>query len=265
MAQDKRSRHFVASLSRGLEIIEAFSEEHPSLGIAELSRKLGLHKTTVFRLVSTLVELGFLSQAGDRKYRLSPKVLGLGHSYLQGLDLRNLAQPLLRVLQEKCGETVNMATLDGSELVYIERLKTSQIVNINLHIGSRLPLYNTSMGRVLIAFQPPEWIDDYIRSQAEKYPNLDYFRRGGDKLKRILALMVQKGYAINDGDLATGLRSIAAPVRDSNGDVVAATNVAVPSARISRRELESQLGPMLLETVGEISKALGYLKRRLAS
>ena len=265
MAQDKRSGHFVASLSRGLEIMGAFSEEHPSLGIAELSRKLGLHKTTIFRLVSTLVELGFLSQAGDRKYHLSPKVLGLGHSYLQGLDLRNLAQPLLRALQEKCGETVNMAILDGSELVYIERLKTSQIVNINLHVGSRLPLYNTSMGRVLIASQPPEWVDDYIRSQAEKCPHLDYFRRGGDKLKRILAMTVEKGYAINDGDLVTGLRSIAAPVHDAHSDVVAATNIAVPSARISRRELESRLGPMLMETVGGISRALGYLKRRLAS
>lgn len=262
MGKKKEARnHFVTSLARGLTILTAFSDDRPSLGITDLSRISGLHKTTVFRLVSTLVELGYLHQTEHQKYQLSPRVLSLGHSYLQGLDLKNLAHPLLRALQARCSETVNMAVLDGTELVYIERLKTSQIVNINLHVGSRLSLYNTSMGRVLVGFQPAEWIEKYVRDQARRSPELDYFQRRGKKLKRILALTVEKGYAINDEELVAGLRSIAAPVFSAEGRVAAAVNIAVPSARISRVELESRVAPMLLETVREISAALGYRDR----
>jgi IclR family pca regulon transcriptional regulator len=192
----------------------------------------------------------------NEKYFLSARVMGLGYSVLEGMDLRELALPYLRRLSRRCGETVNMAVMDRNELVYVERLKTQQIVNINLNIGSRLPLYNTSMGRALIAFQPETWLRHYISVLPPEAA--EYSRRSGKKLLDILSEVRRKGYAVNNEDLATGLRSVASQIRNRKGEIMAAVNIAVPSARVSLEDLEKKYAPQLLTTVTEISAALGY-------
>ncbi len=260
----RKGGQFVASLARGLAILEAFdSEGTAEMTLTEIARRTALHKTTAFRLVRTLIDLGYLKQNGEnQKYCLSPRVLNLGYALFQSMELKQLAFPYLEELSKRCGETVNMAVLDGYELVYIERIKTQQIVNINLHIGSRLPLYNTSMGRALIAYKPEEWLRQYI-DMLETLPGAEeYAKNQGSKLLEILETTRSRGYAVNNEDLAQGLRSVATQIRNAKGEVVAAINIAVPSARVTLKELEERFAPQLVETAKQISAALGYMGRR---
>jgi IclR family pca regulon transcriptional regulator len=250
--------NFVTALSRGISILEAFDEANPELGITQISRKVGLSKTTTFRLVQTLVVLRYLVLSSENKYRLGPRVLSLGFSVLQTLDLKTIAAPYLQSLARQCHETVNMAVLDEDELVYIERIRTQQIVNINLHVGSRLPLYNTAMGRALLAYQPEPWLQEYIDRMTADPDASPHLGKKGIKLLMQLESVRMKKYAINDEDLVKGLRSIAAPVRDGKGEVVAVVNIAVPSARVTVGGLETTFAPQLLTAVQTISEVLGF-------
>lgn len=256
----KEERSFVKALSRGISILEAFNEADPELGITEIARKVDLSKTTTFRLVRTLVALNYLVPTpGNGKYRLGPRVLSLGFNVIQTMDLKTIAAPHLQALSKQCDETVNMAVLDEDELVYIERIKTQQIVNINLHIGSRLQLYNTAMGRALLSGQSDFWIKDYIERMAVKSDAAHpYFDVHGEKLKKIIETVRIRHYAVNDEDLVKGLRSIAAVVWDADKKIAAAINIAVPSARVTAKELKTRYAQLLLQTACKISEALGY-------
>jgi IclR family pca regulon transcriptional regulator len=255
---DKNSG-FVNSLARGLSLLESFDAANPIMGIAELARKTRLPKSTVHRLIQTLCALGYvIPDDATNKYMLGPKVLDLGFTVLSSLDLRDVAAPYLRKLSKSSGETVNLAILDGWQLVYVERLKTQKIVNINLHIGSRLELYNTSMGRVLAAFQSEDWLLQYLEYLKYIPEARRYFLDSGKLFRRILADVKDKGYAINNEELAPGLRSVAAPVKNRQSEVVGAVNIAVSSGLFSLERLEKDLLPPLLETTQAISATLGY-------
>lgn len=255
---DKNSG-FVNSLARGLSLLESFDAANPIMGIAELARKTRLPKSTVHRLIQTLCALGYvIPDDATNKYMLGPKVLDLGFTVLSSLELRDVAAPYLRKLSKSSGETVNLAILDGWQLVYVERLKTQKIVNINLHIGSRLELYNTSMGRVLAAFQSEDWLLQYLEYLKYIPEARRYFLDSGKLFRRILADVKDKGYAINNEELAPGLRSVAAPVINRQGKVVGAVNIAVSSGLFSLERLEKDLLPPLLETTQAISATLGY-------
>src|SRR6476659_3465275 len=147
------------SLERGLAILSAFGSGRPLLGVSELGRDIGLSRSTTHRYVSTLASLGYLQQdAETKKYRLGPRVLDLGFSAINSMELREIATPHLQELSDATGHTVNMAILDGDDIVYIERVRCSQPgqreIDLNLHVGSRLPAYCTSMGKVLVAHLP---------------------------------------------------------------------------------------------------------------
>jgi IclR family pca regulon transcriptional regulator len=257
----KTDRNFTSSLARGLSVLEAFEAARPRLGITELAKKTGLSKTTVFRLVHTLRALGYMIPVPEEsKYMLGPKVLGLGYAVLSSLELREAAKPYLEDLSRRIGETVNLAVLDGRQLVYIERIKTEQIININLHVGSRLELYNTSMGRVLAAFQEPDWIPGYLL-YLQKIPGAgEYAKDGGKKFLAILKETRAKDYAVNNEELCPGLRSVAAPVRNREGKVAGAVNVAVNANIYSLQKLMGGLLPSLQQTARGISQALGDKK-----
>ena len=149
------------SLERGLAILSAFKSGRPLLGISELAREIGLGRSTTHRYVATLAALGYLQQdPATRKYRLGPRVLDLGFSAINSMDLREVAAPHLRQLSDKTGYTVNLAILDGIEVVYIERCRTARPgqweIDLNLHVGARLPAYCTAMGKAILAFVPDE-------------------------------------------------------------------------------------------------------------
>lgn len=257
--QTNEERNFVNSLARGLSILEAFDLATSKMGISDLARKTGLSKSTVYRLVHTLRTLGYIIPVEEEnKYTLGPKVLTLGFAVLSSLELREVAQPYLMELSRNVKETVNLAVLDRWRLIYIERIKTHQIVNINLHVGSRLELYNTAMGRVLAAFQDTHWLSHYLK-YLEKFPEAkDYWKDKGKKLLKILEEVRENEFTINDEELTPGLRSVGAPVRNREGEVVGAVNIAVSSSLYSLQRLKQDLISPLRETTQAISAVLGY-------
>lgn len=255
----RRNSNFIASLSHGLSVLEGVADSRGDVALAELINIVGLNKTSVWRLVHTLIELGYLEQdPATRRFRPAPRVLALGYGYFQSLDLKELAAPLLRALSVRLNETVNLAVLDRDELVYIDRVKTTQIVSINLHVGSRLPLYNTSLGRALISEMPEFWLKQYLSRLANDSDGRKYLERDGKKLFDILSETRKCGYSLNDEDLVVGLRSIASPVRDRTGKIVAAINISVPSMRISVSDLRHTFAPELKATADKVSAALGF-------
>jgi IclR family transcriptional regulator, pca regulon regulatory protein len=250
------------SLERGLAILSAFREGRPLLGISELGRDVGLSRSTTHRYVATLASLGYLQQDGStKKYRLGPRVLDLGFSAINSMELREVAAPHLRELSDASGYTANMAILDDLDIVYVERCRSSQAkqreIDLDLHVGARLPAYCTSLGKVLLAFLPAD-------QQRARVQRITFARRGPNtlttrpafvaELKRIRA----EGFATNNEELAYGLRSIAAPLLTHDGTAGAAINLAVHSTMLSLDDLVRRLSPALLQTAREISERLGY-------
>ncbi len=253
------NRNFIASLSRGLSILEAVADCEEDIPLAALAKRVGLKKTSTWRLTHTLVQLGYLRQNPEtRCFRLSPRVLAFGYAYFDGLDLKTLSTPFLSDLSGRLNETVNLAVLDGDQLVYIERIKTSQIININLHVGSRLALYNTSLGRALISEMPEAWLQGYIERLAKVPEALEYARKSGERLLNLLRETRQRGYALSDEEYVVGLRSVSSPIREKKGKIVAAANIAVPSSRVTISDLRRTFVPELLDTARKISAALGF-------
>ncbi len=250
------------SLERGLAILSAFRPARAELGISELARELGLTRSTSHRYVATLARLGYLQQnPQSRKYRLGPRVLDLGFSAINSMELREIAASHLQQLSDETGHTVNMAILDGTDIVYIERCRTTQQgqreIDLNLHVGSRLPAYCTSMGKVLLAFLPEqerEAVLDRVQFQ-QRGPNALADRAA---LAAALAVVREAGLAVNNEELAYGLRSIAVPVRDRSGAVSAAINLAVHRSLVSMEDLVVRLSPALKHTADEISASTGY-------
>jgi IclR family pca regulon transcriptional regulator len=251
------SRYFIEALERGLQILEVFSKESHSLTLTEIGTSVGLNKSTAFRFVYTLEKLGYLERdPGTKRYRPGLKVLRLGFAALNSLEMVQIAQPFLKALSAECGETTNMTVRDGQDIVYVARNKNRQIVSVDLQLGSRLPVHCTSMGKAQLIDLSRQELSDLLGEgpYREVGPNtittLDALVAELDKIRR-------QGYAINDEELAAGLRSVAAPVRRRNGEIVAAVNVSVLGARVSRRDLEEVLAPMVVNTACEISQALG--------
>src|SRR6478609_1982105 len=225
------------SLERGLAILSSFTSVQPLLGVSELAREVGLNRSTTHRYIATLAALGYLQQdAPTKKYRLGPRVVDLGFSAINSMELREISMPHLQRLSDETGHTVNMAILDGADIVYIERCRSSRQgqreIDLNLHVGSRLPAYCTSMGKVLLAFVPEESLGSLLGE-------MELLRRGPNTIADTRALVDElagvrsSGIAVNNEELAYGLRSIAVPVRSRSGDVVAAINLAVHRSLVS--------------------------------
>jgi IclR family transcriptional regulator, pca regulon regulatory protein len=252
------------SLERGLAILSAFRGSQPLRGVSELAREVGLSRSTAHRYIATLAALGYLDQDdATQKYRLGPRVLDLGFSAIHSMELREIAAPHLQRLSDETGHTVNMAILDGTDIVYVERCRSSRAgqaeIDLNLHVGARLPAYCTSMGKVLLAFQPPAAQADLI-DRSDLAPRGPRTLTSRQALEAELARVRTRGIAANDEELAWGLRSIAAPIRGADGSVVAALNLAAhqsmdaPSIEV----VIARLGQALVRTAHEISVRVGY-------
>jgi IclR family pca regulon transcriptional regulator len=258
-----RDGSYSQSLERGLAILSAFRSGRPLLGISELGREVGLSRSTTHRYVSTLASLGYLQQdPATKRYRLGPRVLDLGFSAIHSMELREISAPHLQQLSDETGYTVNMAILDGTDIVYIERCRSSRAgqreIDLNLHVGSRLPAYCTSMGKVLLAYLPPD-------EREALLGRMDLRRRGPNTLTGRRALVAElarvraQGFAVNNEELAFGLRSIGAPVFSQPGGIAAAINLAVHSSMVvSMEELVARLSGPVKRAAAGISAHIGY-------
>jgi IclR family transcriptional regulator, pca regulon regulatory protein len=248
------------SLERGLAILSTFTPDRPALGISELARKLTLTRSTTHRYVATLATLGYLQQDdATRKYRLGPRVLDLGFSVLGSLELRDIAAPHLRRLTDTTGHTSNLAIRDDTDVILIDRVLGRpgryHHLEFSLHVGSRIPAYCSATGKALLAFLPRPDLNQLME-------RIDLIQRGPRTLTDKKALLAEldrvrrTGVAVNDEELDSALRSIAAPVRSRSGEVVAAVNVAIPWSPAAMNDLASRLGPTVQATAAEIAARL---------
>lgn len=244
--------NFMTSLERGLAVLQAFSQERRVLTTSQVSQRTGIPRAAVRRCLYTLAKLGFVAEEDNRLFSLRPRVLKLGHAYLATTPMAHAAQPVLRHVSGTLNESSSVAILDGDEILYIARASTSRIMSIDLHIGSRLPAYCTSMGRVLLADFSADALDAYLdRTKLIQYTPRTIISREG--LRNTLESVRNNGYALVDQELEIGLRSIAVPIYGADSGAVAALNVGVQAARVSTAEMESRVLPVLREAAQELA------------
>jgi IclR family transcriptional regulator, pca regulon regulatory protein len=255
---------FSQSLERGLQILAVFNELRPVLGIADIARAVDLNKSTTYRYVATLARLDYLQQDPEtKKYSLGPRVADLGFAAINSMEITRVAARPLQALADETGHTVSMAVLDGSDIVYVDRRRSSRGVHLgmelNLHVGSRLPAYCTALGKVLLAYRDPATLRVLLdrTDLARRAPKTITAR---EQLTFALGRIRETGIGVNDEELAPGLRAIAAPVRSRSGEVIAAVSVVVPLsiATAPMEQLSARLEPPLRRTTNEISARLGY-------
>ena len=248
--------NFMASLARGLAVIRAFTQQRRTLTIAQLSQRTAIPRAAVRRCLYTLSNLGYVGSDDGRTYALRPRILALGHAYLSSTPLVYAVQPLLDQITSVLHESSSLAVLEGDEILYIARSSTTtRLMSIDLGIGSRLPAYCTSMGRVLLAGLAAADLDVYL-SRAKLVKLTSKTVSTADELEVVLNTVRRDGYALVDQELEIGLRSIAVPVNDRDGRSVAAINVGTQSSRVSVAEMESKFLPPLRAAAHELGLLL---------
>jgi IclR family pca regulon transcriptional regulator len=244
----------MTSLARGLEVMRGFSREK-RMSIAQLSQKTGIPRASVRRCLYTLAQLGYVGTDDGRSYALRPKVLGLGHAYLSSTPLVIAAQPFLDQVSEAVNESCSLATLAGEDILYLARSVTSRIISVTLNVGSRLPAHCTSIGYVLLANLPDKDLDLFLE-KAELKAYTERTITSPEKLREQLEQVRQANYAIADRLMEIAVRSIAVPVRNAGGAVVAGMNVIVEAGRVSLRDMRALYLPHLQSAAAELGAQL---------
>jgi IclR family pca regulon transcriptional regulator len=247
--------NFVLSLARGLKVIETFEGRTEGQSVADVARQTGFSRAAVRRLLMTLESLGYAESVG-RVYRLKTRVLKLGFSYLSSTSLPTIAQPILERVTEILHESSSLSVLDGDEIVYVARSAAKRVMSVGLSVGSRLPAYCTSMGRVLLASLPPAELIAYLE-RVEVTPLTPKTTTDKEQLALIIERARVNGFALADEELELGLRSIAVPVRNRMNRVVAAMNIGVHASRVSSEEMIAKLLPVLQESAASFIPVLG--------
>ena len=250
----------VASLERGLRVLQTFSRSNPQLTLSQVAALAGLTPATARRSLHTLERLGYVARSG-RKFLLRPRVLALGAGYLNAINADVVLQPFVDEVVNEHGGSSSVTVLDDVDIVYVERFRASRRlqteIDLDLHVGSRLPAYCTSMGKVLLAFMPDTERDELLG-------RITFARRGPNTLTSKTALLAElhrireTGIAVNNEELAYGLRSVAVPVFSAGGEAVAALNLAAHRTMASLDDLIARLGPIMQRTAAAISAQLGY-------
>ena len=236
LAEQAGNPDFMLSLARGLRVIESFENHAEGRSVLEISQFTGLSRAAIRRILITLEVLGYVERS-RQVYRLRTQVLRLGFSYLSSSSAVEAARPVLEHISELLHESSSMSMLDGGEIVYVARSAASRILAAGLSVGSRLPAYCTSMGRVLLAALPDDKLEAYTAKTITRLP----------QLKKAILQVRKDGYAIVDEELEAGLRSIAVPVSTRGNDVVAAINVGTHTSRVDRATLTGRCLPALQE------------------
>lgn len=244
--------NFMTSLARGLAVIQAFTQRQRELTVSQISVKTGFSRAAVRRCLYTLSKLGLAGTDDSRHFHLRPRVLALGHSYISSMPLAARAQPILENASRMLHESCSIAALDRTEIIYIARANVTRIMAIDLGVGSRLPAFCTSMGRVLIADLPPDQLEEFLaRVELTRYTERTVNTK--EKLRQILRLVQRNGFCVVDQELESGLRSMAVPIRDPEGRVIAALNVGTHAQRVSLQDLQIRFLPHLRAAAQELS------------
>lgn len=249
-------RKMIGSVQRALEILDLFDRRSPELGTTEISRALVLPKSTVAGLVLTLEANGYLNQNPQtRKYRLGYKLAERTGVMLEQFDLRHVAAPVLAALREEVNESINLAVRDGEDVIYIERLHSTNTLGMHSEIGKREKIYSTALGKAILAALPDTEAQDLVQHISFE-PRTPHTMLNAEALLQDLHSTRQRGFATDDEENEIGGRCVAAPIFDYAGRVVGAVSISVPVQRIPDEKI-SQFGERVRLTAGEISRRLG--------
>ncbi|HWT80094.1 MAG TPA: IclR family transcriptional regulator [Candidatus Methylomirabilis sp.] len=247
----------VQSIERALSLLEALEDSRGEVGIAELSKRVGLHVSTVHRILATLVARGYARQSPETsRYALGARTLHLAESYLGQVDVRRVAHPVLEQLSHETGETANLVILDRQEALYLDKVESPQSLRIFSRIGRRAPLHCTAVGKVLLARRPRSQVDALLgpgpleRLTKHTLTSISQVRRELEKVR-------EQGFALDREECEEGACCIAVPIYNSRGDVEAAIGISAPTTRLTPRRVE-ELIPIMLRTGREVSAQLGF-------
>jgi IclR family pca regulon transcriptional regulator len=245
---------FVQSLARGLRVIEALGGEQGAATLSGVAQRTGLARAAARRFLRTLEAMGYVAAEG-KEFRLQPRVLDLGYAYLSSMPLWEVAEPAMEELVEQVHESCSAAVLDEMDIVYVARVPTKRIMAIAINVGTRLPAYCTSMGRVLLAGLPEGQREAYLKKlKARRLTEKTVTEPA--RLRELIAEVAKQKYALLDQELEDGVRSVAVPLLDRQGRTVAAINVSAHAARVTKKELVERILPRLQRAARQITLAL---------
>ncbi len=246
------------SVGKVLDILERLAAARGALSVSEIGRATGIHVSTAHRLLRTLACRGYVEQdGGTRAYRLGPRVFELGSSYLSALDLTSIARPYLEALRDKLDETIHLAIYNSGDVVEIGKASGNQAITVSVRLGQRYPAYCTALGKVLLAFLPPQQLERFFAEVRLERRTRNTITRKADLLRE-LAEVRRRGYALDDEEMEANLCCVGVPIRDHTGRVMAALSVAMPKMRFKAAMIPEWVR-LLGETGGQISRHLGFL------
>ena len=252
------NKDHIKSIEKCFVILDCLQSHQHLMTLEEITQATGFKKTTCFRLLKTLRTLGVVELSpATKKYQYGPRLAAIGLSALKTMNLRQAALPILQQLRDETGETINLTILSGSEILYVERIMSDYLVNVNVNIGDRLPVYCASMGKVILAYLSEGRLERILSSITfdKKTDNTIVTR---STLVRELEKIKRDGFAINDEELEKGLRAVAAPIFNYAGEAFAATNIAWTTARRPERATFSEYAIKIVAAAKRISQLMGY-------
>jgi DNA-binding IclR family transcriptional regulator len=260
------ARYSVHSLELGLRILESFDRDAiDEMSLSEMARRIGVSRSSAFRLVHTLQRLGYLEREDETKnYRLGARVMSLGYSFLASKDIAELARPGLQQLRTVTRCSTHLGILDGAEVIYIARFAAHKPVSAMIAVGSRLPAHATTIGRIILAYKPAAYVAEHFGGRTlAKYSEATPVTL--DALTAMLDADRRRGYAVSHSNFEAGIASIAAPLFDAKGEVAGAINVSTPENAIDAERFHGEVCAAVLAAARRISELSGYREAAFAS
>jgi IclR family pca regulon transcriptional regulator len=246
------SKEFVRSVDRAFAVLRSFGRESPSLTLSQVAERTGLTRASARRFLLTLQSLGYIG-SDERRFFLRPRVLDLGFAYLSSVLVFDVVKAHMQAMVHQIQESSSASVLDGTDVIYTVRVPTKRIMSVQIDVGTRLPAYASSMGRVLLANLGPEQLDNYFRhaTMSQLTPSTV---TGEKKLRAVIDQTREQGWCLLDQELEVGVRSVAVPLHDSTGDVFAAMNISTNATRVPVQRLLDELLPLLRKTADAIDQ-----------
>ena len=257
---DKDNGYIIKSLLFGLEVLQVISEAEDPLLLSEVAKKTATNMVRATRVVRTFEKAGYIYRDSNKKYHLTPKMLSLGYSFIKSVEWIDLAQYHMTSLYDEIGGIVSLSVLDDQNIVYLSRIRDKEFISMSIHVGAKLPVHCTGMGKIMLAYSPKEEVARVLDKIDFKTSILTSFTISSrEAFEAELSRAAQLGYALNDEELALGNRAIGAPILNENGYAVAAIGVSMQTLRHSREEIEQKLSPAVMACAKKISEDLQTL------
>lgn len=251
-----QSEYNVRAVERAIQILDCFDDKNPEMGVSEIAQAVNLHKATTHRIVTTLLNYGYLERAnGNQRYRLGLKLAGIGFRVVRRMDLRNEALPYMNQLINQWDETCDLSIFDQGRVFYIEVLPSSHALTISAAVGQRLPAHCTASGKLFLAYLTSGDLDTFLTRPLPAFTQKTI--TSPDELRKKLEIIREQGYSIDDEELENGIRAIAAPILDHDGEMIAAMSILGPTNRMIQDRIP-ELVDSLVKAAAEISHRLGW-------